>query len=69
MKSIYTLAELQALPTLVRAWTSDLKATSKTKRVWLSRMTVADGEPYNNKVTVELYANGSWNPILTYQAK
>ena len=69
MNSIYTLAELEALPTIEQAWTGDLKAKAPKKRVWLSRMTVADGAPYDNQVTIETYTNGSWAPILTYQAK
>ena len=69
MKSIYTLAELQALPTIEQASTGNLKVKAPKKRVWLSQMTVADGAPYNNQVTIETYANGSWAPILTYQAK
>lgn len=49
----YTLAELSALPTLSQGHTDDLKIETKGVRVWLSRMTVEDGMPYDNQVTVE----------------
>lgn len=58
MKRIYTLAELEALPTLSQGHTDDLKIETENTRVWLSRMTVEDGEPYNNKVTVEKLKGG-----------
>lgn len=37
--------------------------------VWLSRCTVADGEPYNNKVTVEKLIGGRWEIADTYKAE
>ncbi len=58
MKRIYTLAELEALPTLSQGHTDDLKVETENTRVWLSRMTVEDGEPYNNKVTIEKLKGG-----------
>lgn len=51
--SRYTLAELEALPTLAVGQADDLKIETESVRVWLSRCTIEDGEPYNNKVTVE----------------
>ena len=36
--------------------------------VWLSRMTVEDGEEYNNKVFVSIFVNGSEHDVVTYQA-
>jgi hypothetical protein len=50
---MYTLTELEALPTLMVGQTDDLKIETPTHRVWLSRMTVADGMPYPNQVTEE----------------
>ncbi len=58
MKRIYKLAELEALPTLSQGQTDDLKVESENKRVWLSRMTIEDGQPYNNMVTVEILKSG-----------
>lgn len=53
----YSLSELEALPTLSVSQTDDLKIENKTSgfRVWLARTGVDDGEPFDNKVTVECY--------------
>lgn len=70
MKRIYTLSELEALPTLAVGQTDDLKIDDGKKRVWLSRCSVEDGEPYNDKVTVEVVGkNGRWVNDYTYQAR
>ena len=69
MKDMYTLTELQAMPTIRQAWTGNLKVQTKFKRIWLSRMTIEDGADYNNQVTVERCRDGSWYPAITYQAK
>lgn len=81
MKRIYTLAELEALPTLATGQADDLKIETETRRVWLSRCTVEDGEPYNNKATIEEYQEdhrpeslsrrnhgGAWVVVEEYQA-
>jgi hypothetical protein len=70
----YTLAELQALPTLESGHFDNLKIDEKVgsshARVWLSRLTVADGMPYNNQVTVEeRVGSGNWETVDTYQAR
>ena len=54
----YSLKHLEAMPTLATGQADDLKieilgSAGEGVRVWLSRCTVEDGEPYNNKVTVE----------------
>lgn len=50
--------------------TDDLKIDDGKKRVWLSRCSVEDGEPYNDKVTVEVVGkNGRWVNDYTYQAR
>lgn len=77
----YSLAELEALPTLAVGQVDDLKIETEDTRVWLSRCTVEDGEPYNNKVSIEkLYLSGyrmkgekagtgaRWEVVETYQA-
>ncbi len=61
MKRIYKLAELEALPTLSQGHTDDLKVETENQRVWLSRMTIDDGQPYNNMVTVEKLKGGYIN--------
>jgi hypothetical protein len=65
----YTLKELEALPTLAVGQASDLKVDTGTKRVWLSRCTVEDGEPYNNKVSIERYDGKRWITVAEYQAR
>lgn len=69
---MYTLAELQAMPTIAVGQNADLKLETPTRRVWLSRMTVADGAPYPNQVTEEYRdPNGQWGsgPVRIYRAR
>lgn len=65
----YTLEELRKMPTLATGQADDLKFDDGIHRVWLSRCTVADGEPYNNKVSIEYYSNGVWKNFDEYQAE
>ena len=46
-----------------------LKIKTEDTKVWLSRMTVDDGMPYNNMVIVEKLINGKWETIEEYQAE
>ena len=66
----YTLKQLEVLPTLSVGQSCDLKIETEITRVWLSRCSVAHGEPYN-KVTVETWDldNGGWIEERTYQAR
>lgn len=64
----YGLAELEALPTLCTSQADDLKVEGDGFRIWLSRCGVADGEPYDNKVTVEEYIDGDWTETEHYPA-
>lgn len=63
----YTAEELEQMPTLFSGFTDDLKVETDTTRVWLSRTTVEDGEPYNNQITVEELRDGNWVTIEEYQ--
>lgn len=65
----YKLAELEALPTLSVSQSDDLKVDTGTRRVWLARTGVADGEPYENRVTVEEYDGDRWNTTEEYHAE
>lgn len=65
----YSLSELEALPTLSVGQADDLKVDTGRTRVWLSRCTVEDGEPYDNKVTIEALRAGRWIEIETYPAE
>jgi len=68
----YTAAQLDAMPTLSVGQADDLKIERIQSpgipgpgglRVWLSRVGVLDGMPYDNQITVEEYQNvgGDWN--------
>lgn len=69
MRTIYTLQELEAMPTITVGQADDLKLETGNIRIWLSRCGVADGEPYENKVTVESRGFYSWRTVETYQAQ
>lgn len=64
--NIYGLsaADLEPFPNLSISQADSLKIEGEDScgpyRVWLSRCTVADGEPYDNKVTVERLVDGAW---------
>lgn len=65
----FKLKDIEKIATIHQGHTDDLKIDTGTMRVWLSRLTIDDGMPYNNQVTVELLQNGSWITIEEYQAK
>ena len=66
----YTLRELQAMETISQGHTDDLKIKSEDIKVWLYRMTIEDGMPYNNMVTIEKLTNdGRWEIIEEYTAR
>jgi len=62
----YTKEELKAMPTIHSGQYDNLKIDTGTTRVWLSRMTIADGMSYNNQVTVEKLVNGCWVTVEEY---
>lgn len=65
----FSLDQLNAMPTISGGHTDDLKFDDGTTRVWLSRLTVSDGMPYDNQVTIERLEDGVWTTIEEYQAK
>lgn len=65
----FTLQELEKMPTLCVGQADDLKYEEDGVRVWLSRCGVEDGEPYDNKVTVEKWIHLCWETVEEYQAK
>jgi hypothetical protein len=66
----YSLNELEAMPTIRQGHCDDLKVKTDDTRVWLSRMTVADGMEYNNQVQVyKLNKNHDWKLELEYEAE
>lgn len=63
----YTAKELSALPTLSVGQAEDLKVDTGNTRVWLARTGTADGEPYENKISVEKLKNGRWEVVDEYE--
>lgn len=67
----YTKDELKDLPTISQGQFSDLKVEDTRHdppvRVWLSRMTVADGMPFNNAVEIEHCIDGCWVEVERYE--
>lgn len=53
MKHEYTLKEIESMPTISQSQFDDLKYEDSNTRVWLSRMSIEDGQPYNNQITIE----------------
>ena len=66
---MYTLKELKRKKTLSTGQQDDLKIDDGNRRVWLSRGDVANGEPYPNKVTIEIRRDDRWIIDSTYQAE
>jgi hypothetical protein len=62
----YTADELRSLPTLSVAQADNLKIDTGTERVWLSRCGIEDGEPYDDKITIERLRGGRWVTIEEY---
>ncbi|MEG3877894.1 hypothetical protein QT972_10980 [Microcoleus sp. herbarium7] len=65
----YSLKYLKKLPTLCVAQTDNLKIQTASKRVWLARTGVLDGEAYNNRVSVEELTKNGWRVVENYQAR
>ena len=66
----YTLAELEAMPTIATGQAYDLKVETSSERVWLSRVGVDDGMEYDNQVTEEVKGpDGIWTVYATYEAQ
>ena len=62
----YTAKALERRKTLVTGQCDDLKIRTSKTRVWLSRCGVEDGEPFDNKVTIEKLAGGRWVTVEEY---
>lgn len=55
----YSAAHLYTLPTIIQGHFDDLKIETPTERVWLSRLTNADGLK-GSPITVEHKFEGGW---------
>ena len=65
----YSLTYLKRRPTLSVGQTDDLKIETPSRRVWLARTGVQDGEPFNNRVSIEELSNNGWKIVEDYQAR
>ena len=67
----YTAEELHKLKTIAEGQADDLKIEISSPfvptRVWISRCTIEDGEPYNNKISIEKLKNGMWKLVDEYE--
>jgi hypothetical protein len=66
----YTAKELNQMHTISESQADDLKVEKKNKyRIWLSRMTIEDGMPYNNQITEEKFdsKSGTWKTVREYE--
>jgi hypothetical protein len=61
-----TTRELDNLPTLSNGWCGDLKVDDGATRVWLYRVGLADGAPFENTVQVERLRDGRWATAYFY---
>lgn len=66
---MYLLNEINEMPTLHCGHFDNLKISQPEFRVWLSRMTLADGAECNNQVTEESLISGVWVITAQYEAK
>lgn len=63
----YTLREIQAMPVVRQSQYDDVLFESERFRVWRSNMTIEDGAPYNNQITVEECMDGRWVIVMQYE--
>lgn len=61
---------LSIMPTITQGQTSDLKAEVSGHRIWLSRMTRADGAEYDEAVEVEVFQpiDHRWTVLGTFDS-
>ena len=67
--AIFSLEELESMPTLCISQSDDLKVDNGAFRFWLCRCGVDDGMESDNIVTVEKFINGYWKEYYKYIAK
>lgn len=61
--------QLEALPVLSQGHVHDLHIDTGIYRVWLSRCSIEDGEPFRNTAYIEIKTeNGRWQDLGYYDA-
>lgn len=64
---VFTTEELEAMPVIEHGHADDLHVVDGRVQVWLSRTGRADGEPYDNTVTIEVLDDkGRWVNAVIY---
>jgi len=61
-----TVDEILEMNTIRQGHFDNLKYDNGNTRIWVSRMTVADGAGCNKEITVEHLINGNWQIVNTY---
>ncbi len=65
----YTASELRELPTLATGQADSLKVDTGAHRVWICRVGIEDGMPYDDGVTVEELQDGRWVTVEEYEPR
>ena len=60
---------LKKMETLKTGQFANLKKETPTLQYWLSRMTIQDGEKWNETVTVRGLVNGNWINLVNYNGR
>ena len=67
-----TLADFESMDIIESGWTSDLYihdfSHGNGHKVWLSRVGIDGGMPYDNAVIIEKYVANRWVDVLIYEA-
>jgi len=63
-----SLNEIEEMETIIEGYADDLKIDDGRFKVWLSRVGIDDGMPYDNAITIETVIEGKWVEVLMYEA-
>lgn len=63
-----SLSDLEDMEVIEEGYTADLLINDGRFKVWLERVGVDDGMPYDNAVTIETVIEGKWIEVLMYEA-
>lgn len=67
IKDTYTVEELEAMPTIKKGYTEDLKVETETERVWLSNSPDGVGSPGEiYRINHESIVNRCWTVTKEY---
>ena len=62
------LADLLKMNVIEQGYTADLLINDGRFKVWLERVGIDDGMPYDNAVVIETNIEGKWIDVLMYEA-